>query len=298
MKLNNIDVFTTSRCNFSCSHCAVKSHHFGNNRTSIGDADACAILDFIINNEVEEIRFTGGEPTLEIDTINTLIVKALQIKPKLKTSIMTNSWFSSTYDKCKDTLKKIDNLSSILISYDKFHSQFLPLSNLDVIKKYCDDYKISLNIAYCIESPMDLIEMKKIEDETGIECSYQNILPIKHALNNNCYYKYNYFDKKVLQESCPNTQSLIYYPGLGFSQCCGSLLFNNSNKIAEKVCSAKIEKYMVSRFFILLNNYNFGDLVEMAGIKEDEYISNHTISCNLCNHIFCRLFEQGGLSEK
>ena len=298
MKFNVLDIFITSRCNYNCLHCAVRDYRFADKVLKIDIADSQNIISFLKSYPIKEIRFTGGEPTLELDLINSIINETLKIKPNIQVTLLTNGWFCSDAHKCKQTLQKVTKIDNILVSYDKYHEDFIKVDSFLILKEFCVKHSISMKIAICIESPMDLIEMKKIEDTVGVKCAYQKTLPIKNALYNNCFYKYNHFDESILKCNCPGIQSLIYYPSLGFTQCCGTLLFNNNSTMIKYICSSDICNYTISKFYNLLNGNNFGQLAKLAGIQPYEYKPNHSIPCELCYFIFCKLLKKGCFCEK
>lgn len=62
MKLKEIDLYITERCNLSCDFCSIMAGK--NNKKELTFEQIEKFLDFCKMNDVQEIHVTGGEPTL------------------------------------------------------------------------------------------------------------------------------------------------------------------------------------------------------------------------------------------
>jgi organic radical activating enzyme len=287
-----LEVFLSPKCNYSCKHCAISLTGFTERELTLSNDDIRNICTFLSKYSLREIRLTGGEPTLNIETANSLISDILKIRPLIDIAITTNGWFCNTSNKCKSILNKFVKINSIQISYDKYHAQFTPLRNLMNLKKYCDKYNIDLNIACCISNPLDLVEMQRVEKATGIKSAFQNTLPINRALHSSNYYKYSYFDDIVLIKQCPNLDSLFYLPHFGFTSCCSSLLFSGTRTILNNICHKQIEGYLNSYFWNTMKNNSFGSLLRLAKLDSTTLGPQHSESCEICKLAMSRLLKE------
>ncbi len=116
----------------------------------LNNNDISLIKSALSNYKFNELRFTGGEPTLYIRLINKVI--SLTSKES-KISIATNGWFAKK-NKTKETLSKIDKLSSLLLSHDKFHS-YLNEEQIQGLSNYCKNNDIEFNLSVSLQNPKD-----------------------------------------------------------------------------------------------------------------------------------------------
>lgn len=287
-KFNELEVFLSPKCNYSCRHCAVRIKGLRTEELTLSDDDISRITNFVSAYSPKEVRLTGGEPTLNIDIANSLINGVLKAKPSTTIAITTNGWFCDTYKNCGITLNKFIKLDSLQISYDRYHSEFTPVSNLFLLKEFCDSNSIKLNIAACIASPLDLVKFREIERTTGIKSAFQNTLPTNMLNPETDCYCYQHFERKTLKRKCPNINGLFYLPSLGFSQCCSSLLFQGNRRIMELICNRNIDDYVESCFSRQLDN-NFSVLAKEAGLQMKDFLPKHSEPCELCKLIFNKL---------
>lgn len=109
MKLEEIDLYVTNRCNLKCDFCSVKAGCYNDEIPLLKIKD---IIDEAVKYGLEELHMTGGEPTLRND-LDKIIEYALS--KKLNVRLITNGTLL--------TKSKLDNLynhglRSIMISLD------------------------------------------------------------------------------------------------------------------------------------------------------------------------------------
>jgi len=139
--------------------------------------DCRNILKFYkLFNNCKTLSFTGGEPTLLIDELRRTVCELKKFNNDIKFSLLTNGSFGKSIESTAEMLNGL-YLSSLQVSYDRFHSGYLSKTYLKNIKQYCEQSKIEFHVAVCISSPEDLIFMSELESEIGIQCKYQILLP-------------------------------------------------------------------------------------------------------------------------
>lgn len=91
-------------CNFSCNHCVNESGP--SQKIRMSEDEIKIVSDEIRVRNPKKIIFTGGEPTLHTEIINTL----LRAHPALENTeifITSNGWYSISDRLISDTLNKI-----------------------------------------------------------------------------------------------------------------------------------------------------------------------------------------------
>lgn len=112
----------TDRCNLNCVHCDVKK-----STTSLDTKYAQKFIDSCADAGIGRIGFTGGEPFLAINLLETLIEKAVS-RGFFFNRIMTNGAWFNTKKELVSKLKRIFRVGydgDICISIDAFHGQNL-----------------------------------------------------------------------------------------------------------------------------------------------------------------------------
>ena len=83
MKIVIFDISPTYQCNFSCSYCHEPHSLTKENNTKLTNDDALRIVEYIKylqstiypkNEYVIKLSFYGGEPLLNTDAINSIII--------------------------------------------------------------------------------------------------------------------------------------------------------------------------------------------------------------------------------
>lgn len=223
VKLNNneLNVFLGDLCNMDCSHCYTSSSP-KSKKYKISEHEIAEICEFVISNPTYKlIHFIGGEPTLFLEQINSIISRL----PNTDFAITTNGWFSNSNITLLDNL----NISRINISFDKFHKS--KLTSVNSILKLVHHYKaqnktVSINFVY-----EKLTDFSYIQEFTklGISINGRKIgkggkqkdiqdSEFKENIptDNLCYM---FEDSSKLQA--------LFMPQKGLIPCCGPLNFDN-----------------------------------------------------------------------
>lgn len=276
-----LSIISTSKCNVACRHCLCK----GSGLKKLSELESSLLINIIRESNIKIIQFTGGEPTLVLPLIRNLFKKLQKEFPYLELEIITNAYFASSYKKCCDILSFLPNLKKVIISYDAFHADFIPMKNIVHVKKYCHAHHISICGFAAIAKPDDFITIYNYEKIFNIEFNYQKVLPIGDANKNNAYYKSGVYDDKLFNEKCPQLSNLVYLPGYGITHCCSSLLFKTPSMLRKKLAYKSINLLRKSRFFTLLSKYTFRELYKMAHIDISKVPLDCFLPCELCYSI-------------
>lgn len=106
-------------CNLGCRYCFAGKGHFGGPRTLMSYEVGCLAIDFLLESSAGrrhcELDFFGGEPLMNIDTVERLVSygknKAKQKNKEIKFTLTTNALLLN--DKISDFLNR-ENLSVVL----------------------------------------------------------------------------------------------------------------------------------------------------------------------------------------
>jgi hypothetical protein len=115
----------TYTCPLKCAHCCFHSGPENKFRLAIG-----TILDFIdhLEDSIEMVAFTGGEPFLLGEQLVTAVEKAA--KRGFVTRVVTSAYFGGNREAARKRLFALRQvgLRELSISWDDFHEEFVPFS--------------------------------------------------------------------------------------------------------------------------------------------------------------------------
>lgn len=153
IKLDSLALEVTRRCNMNCSHCLR------------GDAQNVTLSKEIIDrvfecvSDCDSILLTGGEPLLEIDTIEYIVDKIIEIGwGTYSIQLTTNGTIKderiiAIFDKfCKSANKRVkeENLpfvwAGLRVSLDEFHDNKLSMIALSYYKRLAKKYNEKIDV--------------------------------------------------------------------------------------------------------------------------------------------------------
>ncbi len=272
LKLTTINIVTGFKCTFSCDHCCTDSSHI--NDLKLNNDDMSRIKSTLYSHNFN-ILFTGGEPTLYPELMNEVISLA---QDDSKINITTNGWFiENSIDK---TLSNIKRLSSVLLSYDKFHKH-LNEKQIQDLSSYCKDHDIEFALSVSLQSPLDLSTLSALKTFNG-RVIYGKIEKCGRAKKNNVAYRYFEFDDSVLDKKCPNIGSITYFPERGFSVCCSNLSLNSNDSF---MYHDTIEEHLNSDFYKNLSLKKFGELLHLYCDETPDFYPLYSSPCGICESI-------------
>lgn len=237
--LIELQIILGFNCNFSCGHCLNSSgpnkFNFDISHTEIEN------LAHLINTDsrIEIVSFNGGEPLKYIDQILTL---RRLVTRNLKWSLTTNGSLANILSKHISNLE----LDSIVVSYDKFHKQFIKddtfISCVQELKKVAKN--IAINFVY--EEIEEITHLNEIASSLEVSIIPTKLIPSGRSKH------LNITDDSTSDVKCPNINNLsikiTYLPKMGFTHCCGPLLFDY--KLVDKNFFSKdIDAVFLSRYY-------------------------------------------------
>jgi MoaA/NifB/PqqE/SkfB family radical SAM enzyme len=272
--LKKIGIILGFSCTNSCKHCITSSfpkHPIGLTDDEI--ENICKEL-YLYRGSLEEIVFSGGEPTLYLRQIKLILSKIQELKMNPKIRMVTNGHFAKTFDSCL-FLRDISKLNNISISFDKFHEEFVSFDNVKNLSKFCKKYGISFDVNCTIETPFDF-KYKTLCEKNDIPFYYSRLFLTGRA-------------KKLSREIpirklpiditsvCEYNDSAVYIPRRGFTWCVKNLTWNN-DKYDDWIFSKTLNKLHRTKFYNKSRNITFQKMLECLKKKEKDYITK----CDIC----------------
>lgn len=280
-RLKKLGISIGTRCNFLCSHCMFSGKNWA---LDLQPEEIKTLQAEIRRYAPKELLFTGGEPTLYVDSINKLI-SAHPYVEATKIIVTTNGHFADTLNSAKKVLKSFSAINRLQLSYDKFHGKFLPLRNIEILSAACRGMGLQFGVLTAIQSPLDLILLKEIRKIGEFDIIAQKVLPQGKAKTNGVDYKYPKFDASVLRKRCPNLGRMIYAPGKGFSVCCCSLALSRPRT---RIAHETIAEHFESEFYRTISNFTFGEIIGALGLQNVDFPAKLSSECSMCEYILGR----------
>lgn len=241
-----------------------------------------SVLSRTINKyRISELAFVGGEPTLYIKEINTVLGSAKNLAG-IKVLLTTNGKFAVTETAALKVLDSFKKLSKVHMSYDKFHGAYVNHRAIKNLYHACLARGIGFDVLFAVQDPADLHMVHTLRKLGNFKIGVQSILPMGLAKKNALGYDYLSFDTRVLSKRCPNKGRLMYVSGKGFATCCSSLMFNGS---PIKLCYSTPEGLLASNFYKLVSSVPFRRWPRILNIPAPAYTPAQSAECSLCESL-------------
>jgi len=127
--INTLAFNITMACNFKCHCCAQPAE--SSIDSSIPKSAACRVIDEFYNLQMlKRVHFTGGEPFLEYDILVNLASHANSLG--ISSGVVTNASWCTSDSIAQGRSEELEKcgVDLIAVSYDAYHSKFIPLGNI------------------------------------------------------------------------------------------------------------------------------------------------------------------------
>lgn len=255
----------------------------------MGKPEIANIVQAAVDYKIKSLYFAGGEPTLYIQDINDLLNK-IPNSENIKIRITTNGHFAASKTSADKVLRTLPNLSEVLLSYDKFHAEFLPVKNVANLFAACRARNIAFSVMFVAGSPADMLLVGKLLKLGRFQISVQKALPSGRARKNKLAFVYPDFDAGVLKRYCPNRGKITYMCGQGFSACCSTLVHSTNSP---RFFHPKLKQHLESEFYSIISRLSFGKMMKKFGISGIGLTAEHSSPCALCEYIFRAAYGKG-----
>jgi hypothetical protein len=166
---SNFCIELTKKCNIRCRHCILDAQETHN--MELGwPVIKRLIKEAAVLGDIKEIGFVGGEPFLELDTL----INAVNLCKMLgmKASVVTNGSWAFSEEKAKKILEKLRGLTTLCVSTDTFHQEFVSIDRIRNVILSCHELGIDCDVYFChLNDPVSEIEALK-KQLAGVEGLY------------------------------------------------------------------------------------------------------------------------------
>lgn len=216
-KPDTLCIIYTYKCNIECKHCCFSCSSLRNEKINF-DSIISILNEAKKIASIKNISFSGGEVFLFWDEILELI-KVCK-RNSFNVSCTTNGSWGRDYEDAKNKLRNLkrNGLDKLIISYDKFHSEFVKADVIRNIIRLCNIMNIEVEINSVITNNINE-DLGLGEDILEIPVRKIKCMPLGRAknLDETLFYKKN----NIYNFRCASlTKQITIYPDGNIFPCC------------------------------------------------------------------------------
>lgn len=288
IRRKSIVINLTQKCNAKCVHCCFEC--LPNSSNYLTDDEIEKIVSYAeSHDDVKVVSLTGGEALLRKNKVLE-IIQRLSLVGK-ETTLISNAFWATTEAVTERILSelKLAGLNYLTISYDDYHAEYIPISNvkrlLTIIKKF--DIEVALNmVVHRKHIGVDLLKDLG-ESVFGVRVTMVPASPVGRAndLNHNDLY---FKTIEELELTCPATgwEFVVHHDGYVYP-CCSPSVFESNLRIGSiaEYEVEKLESQLYSNILLyILKKEGFKWFIEKMhlDLSKQRFVS----SCEVCRFIF------------
>lgn len=281
--MKSIVINLTQKCNAKCVHCCFEC--LPNSSNYLTDDEIEKIVSYAeSHDDVKVVSLTGGEALLRKNKVLE-IIQRLSLVGK-ETTLISNAFWATTEAVTERILSelKLAGLNYLTISYDDYHAEYIPISNvkrlLTIIKKF--DIEVALNMV--VDRKHIGVDLLKDLGESvfGVRVTMVPASPVGRA--NDLYFK----TIEELELTCPATgwEFVVHHDGYVYP-CCSPSVFESNLRIGSiaEYEVEKLESQLYSNILLyILKKEGFKWFIEKMhlDLSKQKFVS----SCEVCRFIF------------
>jgi len=177
-------IIVTAKCPLRCRHCGVgiSDEPISVPLPRLREDDIKRAIHLASTMNYEIVNFAGGEPFL----VTTLLAPGTAECRSLglKSFITTAPMWAKSLEKARKFLAKVPALNYLILSYDKYHLEFLEMKHYENALNAAYERNIGVIFNICYSFPHEKIEAKNQVSrfsERIYDILYQPILPVGNA---------------------------------------------------------------------------------------------------------------------
>lgn len=283
IRMKSIVINLTQKCNAKCVHCCFEC--LPNSSNYLTDDEIEKIVSYAeSHDDVKVVSLTGGEALLRKNKVLE-IIQRLSLVGK-ETTLISNAFWATTEAVTERILSelKLAGLNYLTISYDDYHAEYIPISNvkrlLTIIKKF--DIEVALNMV--VDRKHIGVDLLKDLGESvfGVRVTMVPASPVGRA--NDLYFK----TIEELELTCPATgwEFVVHHDGYVYP-CCSPSVFESNLRIGSiaEYEVEKLESQLYSNILLyILKKEGFKWFIEKMhlDLSKQKFVS----SCEVCRFIF------------
>lgn len=286
--MKSLVINLSQKCNAKCDHCCFSC--LPNSVNCLTDEEIEAVVRYAETHEdVALVSLTGGEALLRkskvLETIHRLSILGKDV------TLITNGFWATNDKNTKSLLTSLRTagLRYLTVSYDNYHSEYIPVDNIKRlflhIKKF--DIEVALNMVVDKKNRgVDLLD-KLGESIFGVPITIVPASPVGRAKNLNMEDLY----LKTIDElelTCPATgwEFVIHHDGYVYP-CCSPSVFETNlriGSIGDADISELEDKFYSNMLLYILKREGFTWFIDK--MKLDLTGKKFVSSCEVCKFIF------------
>ena len=247
-----------------------------------------SVAEFINHDQsVIAVNFSGGEPTLQVDLISEF--QRLLNRP-VHFTVTSNGWLGKRVASFLERVK----VNEFTLSFDKWHSPFVNVQTLvDFVAVAIKNHiPVELNVVF--ESVEELAIAEKLV-EAGGRLNATHLIPCGRAVDLETS---KLITAGATHDTCPSidlsvrkrqAKKITYFPGRGFSICCGPLAFDRLQK-SEALFASSPQGAESTSIATRFEKGSFKVQASAIGLKLDGI--NFGTRCDACKFIYGNRLER------
>ena len=279
--INTLNVTVGYFCNLTCAHCVSDS---GPKREKgLAEKDIGQLCHTVRDSRPRELLFTGGEPTFQVRAINR-IVEAHPCPDSLIVTVTTNGWFARSQRTLERQISSFRKIDRIYLSYDQWHQPSLHAEDIARLYAFCRSRRIEFVVQVTYADLYDILAIGDIMTAAGNPPITLSVVePAGRARVHAVEGKPPTILSDIIDLYCPNKGTVTYLPRMGFSICCGKLVYDGD---FASYTDETLTSHITSSFFREMSNTTFREQLENKGIKLESLDNQAPITpCGLCEII-------------
>lgn len=292
MEFTNAAILITENCNARCKMCC-DSRGLVRGKT-ISNNELEHILVNIKNAEcIKHVGITGGEPLLYPNIVDRILT--FDFGRPVTITIKSNGFWGRDIKKAEDFVKCYgDRLSTISLSYDEFHKEFIDVQCIKNIIMICKKYNVKSEVVGCFLK--EGLTHGDILNELGESAYITRFLyqPVIQTGSGALFKETSYV--KIIETDNDNIRciatlspNVLINPKLDVFPCCSQVIENtilSVGNLKDSSLNDIILKIKQNYVFNTLFIHGFAPYIEILKKYHFNYPKQLASPCELCEFIF------------
>lgn len=215
----------TFTCPAACQHCCFACSPDREEKMDFRLAEQIINSPYFMR-EFTTVFFSGGEVLLYFDEVTRLMGMA---KGHYQIRCATNGFWGDNPARAEAMIRKLKQcgLTHLVVSYDEFHANFIPVSSIQTILKLCKKYlvEVEVQIAACQSSwrlaDTANILLKSITEIPVLEAAVLLVGSAKKNLSE----KDLIYEYEMVEDRCLGSDAIAIFPDGSVFSCCSPVSY-------------------------------------------------------------------------
>jgi pyruvate-formate lyase-activating enzyme len=180
-RFKTLSIVLTTKCPLRCAHCAIGI--YGEPRdvplAKLDEDDVRGVIRTAHQIGYCLVNFVGGEPFLAMGLLAAGVEECKSLG--IRSTVVTAPVWASTKEKAAEKMDKLSGLGSVLLSYDKYHLEFLDMKHYEnaVNAAFERGVEVIINVSVSLEDNRETVEeqLAHLADRID-EIQFIPILPV------------------------------------------------------------------------------------------------------------------------